>query len=121
LRMGSLAMQSAVFFTIAMSFLFVFSARQLNALCFYLSFPPLAILLLYSYAKRFTTLSHLVLGFAVGCAPLAAWLAIRGEFGWPPVLFGGAVTFSVSGFEGIYALEYHDFERKANVPSPAIQ
>ena len=41
---------------------------------------------LYSYTKRFTSLSHLVLGFAIGCAPLAAWLAIRGEFAWPPVL-----------------------------------
>ncbi len=117
LPMGTLSIQSAVFFTIAMSFLFVFSARQLNALCFYLSFPTLAILLFYSYTKRFTTLSHLVLGFAVGCAPLAAWLAIRGEFAWPPVLLSGAVMFWVAGFDVIYALQDTEFDRTANLLS----
>ena len=71
---GTLSIQFAVAFTVAMSGLFVFAAWQLNALCFYLSFPTLAILLLYSYTKRFTSLSHVVLGFAIGCAPLAAWL-----------------------------------------------
>src|SRR5207302_8933693 len=102
---GTLSVQFAIVFTIAMSFLFIFAASQLNSLCFYLSFPTLAILLLYSYTKRFTTLSHMGLGFAIGCAPLAAWLEIRGEFGWPPVLLSGAVMFWVAGFDLIYALE----------------
>src|SRR6266705_5475907 len=105
----------AVVFTIAMSLLFVFSAWRLNALCFYLSFPTLAILLFYSYTKRFTTLSHLVLGFAVGCAPLAAWLAVRGEFAWPPILLSGAVMFWVAGFDLIYALQDVEFDRKAKL------
>ena len=112
---GTLSIQFAVAFMIAMSFLFVFSAWQLNVLCFYLSFPALAVLLLYSYTKRFTTLSHLVLGFAVGCAPLAAWLAIRGQFGWPPALLSGAVMFWVAGFDVIYALQDTEFDRKANL------
>ena len=112
---GSLSMQFAVAFTIAMSALFVFSAWQLNWLCFYLSFPTLAILLLYSYTKRFTSLSHIVLGFAVGCAPLAAWLAIRGEFAWPPILLSAAVMFWVAGFDLIYALQDIDFDRKAKL------
>ena len=115
LPQGTLSMGFAVVFTIAMSLLFVFAAWQLNSLCFYLSFPTLAILLLYSYTKRFTWLSHLVLGFAVGCAPLAAWLAIDGEFAWPPVFLSGAVTFWVAGFDLIYALQDVEFDRKAKL------
>ena len=112
---GSLSMEFAVVFTIIMSALFIFSALQLNVLCFYLSFPTLAILLSYSYTKRFTSLSHLVLGFAVGCAPLAAWLAIRGEFAWPPVLLSAAVMFWVAGFDLIYALQDIEFDRQAKL------
>jgi 4-hydroxybenzoate polyprenyltransferase len=56
-----------------------------------------------------------VLGFAVGCAPLAAWLAIRGEFAWPPVLLSGAVMFWVAGFDVIYALQDVDFDRNAKL------
>src|SRR5204863_916135 len=105
----------AVVFTVIMSALFVFAAWQLNPLCFYLSFPMLAILLSYSYTKRFTSLSHIVLGFAVGCAPLAAWLAIRGEFAWPPLLLSAAVMFWVAGFDLIYALQDIEFDRKARL------
>ncbi len=115
LPQGTLSMGFAVVFTIAMSLLFVFAAWQLNSLCFYLSFPTLAILLLYSYTKRFTWLSHVVLGFAVGCAPLAAWLAIDGEFAWPPVFLSGAVMFWVAGFDLIYALQDVEFDRKAKL------
>ncbi|PYR89606.1 MAG: 4-hydroxybenzoate octaprenyltransferase [Acidobacteria bacterium] len=115
LAQGILSMGFAVVFTIAMSLLFVFAAWQLNSLCFYLSFPTLAILLLYSYTKRFTWLSHVVLGFGVGCAPLAAWLAIDGEFAWPPVFLSGAVTFWVAGFDLIYALQDVEFDRKAKL------
>ena len=112
---GALSIQFAVAFTVIMSGLFVFAAWQLNALCFYLSFPTLAILLLYSYTKRFTSLSHVVLGFAIGCAPLAAWLAIRGEFAWPPILLSAAVMFWVAGFDLIYALQDIEFDRKARL------
>jgi 4-hydroxybenzoate polyprenyltransferase len=109
---GTLSMPFAVAFTAAMSGLFIFAAYQLNPLCFYLSFPALAILLLYSYTKRFTALSHLFLGLAIGLAPLAAWLAIRGTFAWPPILLSGAVMFWVAGFDVIYALQDIDFDRK---------
>ncbi len=112
---GTLSLRFAAVFTAAMSALFIFSAWQLNALCFYLSFPTLAVLLLYSYTKRFTSLSHVVLGFAVGCAPLAAWLAIRGAFAWPPVLLSGAVMFWVAGFDLIYALQDVEFDRAARL------
>jgi len=112
---GTLSVQFAVIFTIAMSGLFIFSAWELNSLCFYLSFPTLVILLSYSYTKRFTSLSHIVLGFSVGCAPLAAWLAIRGQFAWPPVLLSASVMFWVAGFDLIYALQDVEFDRTAKL------
>ena len=112
---GTLTIQFAVLFTAVMSALFVFSAWALNPLCFYLSFPTLGVLFLYSYTKRFTALSHVVLGFAIGSAPLAAWLAIRGEFAWAPVLLSGAVMFWIAGFDVIYALQDQDFDRKNNL------
>src|SRR5215470_18022173 len=112
---GYLSFQFATVFTIVMSGLFIFSAWELNSLCFYLSFPTLAILLGYSYTKRFTSLSHLVLGFSVGCAPLAAWLAIRGQFAWPPVLLSASVMFWVAGFDLIYALQDIEFDRTAKL------
>ena len=112
---GILSMRFAAVFTVVMSLLFVYSASRLNSLCLYLSFPALAILFLYSYTKRFTSLSHLVLGFAVGCAPLAAWLAVTGEFAWTPVLLSAAVMFWVAGFDVIYALQDTDFDRNTNL------
>jgi len=112
---GRLSMRFAVVFTIVASALFVFAAWQLNPLCFYLSFPTLAVLFAYSYTKRFTSMSHIVLGFSIGCAPLAAWLAIRGEFALAPVLLSGAVMCWVAGFDVIYALQDTDFDRKARL------
>jgi len=115
LARGTLSVQFAVLFTLAMSLLFIFAAWQLNLLCFYLSFPTLAILFVYSYTKRLTLFSHVVLGFAIGCAPLAAWLAIRGNFAWAPVLLSGAVMFWVAGFDLIYALQDIEFDRRAKL------
>jgi 4-hydroxybenzoate polyprenyltransferase len=115
LPQGNLSVQFALVFTVVMSSIFIFAAWELNTICFYLSFPMLAILLLYSYTKRFTALSHIALGFVIGCAPLAAWLAIRGEFGWPPVLLSAAVMFWVAGFDLIYALQDVEFDRKAKL------
>jgi 4-hydroxybenzoate polyprenyltransferase len=109
---GTLSMPFAVVFTVLMAGLFVFSAAQLNALCLYLSFPALAILFFYSYTKRFTAMSHVVLGVAIGMAPLAAWLAIRGEFALPPVLLSAAVMFWIAGFDIIYSLQDMEFDRK---------
>jgi 4-hydroxybenzoate polyprenyltransferase len=57
-------------------------------------------------------MSHLFLGFAIGLAPLAAWLSIRGEFAWPPVLLSASVMFWIAGFDIIYALQDLEFDRK---------
>jgi 4-hydroxybenzoate polyprenyltransferase len=110
---GELTIFFAVLFTAAMSALFVASAGMLNRLCLILSFPVLAILLGYSYTKRFTPLSHLVLGFAIGLAPLGAWLAIRGEFDLTPILLGSAVMLWIGGFDIIYACQDTEFDRSA--------
>ncbi len=115
LAKGTLSVEFAIVFTAVMSALFVIAAWELNPLCFYLSFPTLGVLFLYSFTKRFTSLSHLVLGFAIGAAPLAAWLAIQGQFGWVPVLLSGAVMFWIAGFDVIYALQDTEFDRQANL------
>ena len=112
---GTLSKSFAILFTIAMSALFVISAGLLNPLCFYLSFPTLAILLSYSYTKRFTSLSHIVLGFAIGLAPLGAWLAIRGSFGLAPIILGSAVMLWIAGFDIIYACQDITFDRQAGL------
>jgi 4-hydroxybenzoate polyprenyltransferase len=115
LAKGTLSTRFAVVFTVAMSGLFVLAAGELNRLCFYLSFPVLGIFFFYSYTKRFTSLSHLVLGFAIGSAPLAAWIAIRGKFDWVPVLLSAAVMFWIAGFDVIYALQDTEFDRGAKL------
>ena len=112
---GTLSRRFAIGFTVAMSVLFIWSAWQLNPICFYLSFPTLGILFFYSLTKRFTEWSHLFLGAAIGMAPLAAWLAIRGQFEWPPVLLSLAVMFWVAGFDVIYSLQDTDFDRETRL------
>jgi len=112
---GTLSRRFAVAFTVIMSAIFILSAWQLNPLCFYLSFPTLAILLCYSYTKRFTAWSHLFLGVSIGVAPLAAWLAIRGQFAWTPVFLSLAVMFWVAGFDVIYSLQDAEFDRASRL------
>jgi 4-hydroxybenzoate polyprenyltransferase len=95
----------------------VLAAGMLNPLCLALSPVALAIVLLYSYAKRFTSLSHVVLGLALGMAPVGAWLAIRGRFDLVPILLGLAVLFWVAGFDTIYACQDVDFDRNEGLRS----
>jgi 4-hydroxybenzoate polyprenyltransferase len=82
-----------------------------------LSVPVLAWLCGYSYAKRFTSLAHAWLGSALALAPVAAWVALRGDVAWPPVLLGLAVLFWVNGFDIIYACQDVDFDRSAGLHS----
>src|SRR5437588_8848249 len=85
-------------FVIVSSAIFVIAAAQLNRLALWLSPVALAVLLLYSYTKRFTRWSHLVLGFALGIAPSAAWIAIRGSLDPRILLLTASVPFWVAGF-----------------------
>ena len=120
---GLLSTGSVVLFTLLCSLGFVagtllFLPRNPWPLC--ASLPVLAFLLGYSYAKRFTTLSHFWLGTALALAPPAAWVAIRGELAWPPIVLAAAVVLWVAGFDMIYACQDFDFDvamRLRSVPA----
>ncbi|MGO9127245.1 MAG: UbiA-like polyprenyltransferase [Terriglobales bacterium] len=96
---------------------FVLAASRLNRLSLMLSPVALAILLLYSYTKRFTRWSHLVLGFAMGMAPSAAWIAVRGSLDPRILLLTAAVTFWGAGFDVLYACQDYDFDRQSGLHS----
>ncbi len=104
-------------FVLVSCVIFVFAAAQLNRLSFVLSPVALAILLLYSYTKRFTRWSHLVLGFAMGIAPSAAWIAVRGSLDPRILLLTAAVTFWGGGFDVLYACQDFDFDQQAGLHS----
>ncbi len=97
--------------------IFVFPAAQLNRLTLILSPVALAVVLLYSYSKRFTRWSHLFLGFALGIAPAAAWIAVRGSLDPRILLLTAAVTFWVGGFDVIYACQDFEFDRSRGLHS----
>ena len=104
-------------FVIVSCAIFILAASQLNRLTLWLSPIALAVLLLYSYTKRFTRLSHLVLGFALGIAPSAAWIAVRGSLDPRILLLTAAVTFWVAGFDILYACQDFEFDRNAELHS----
>jgi 4-hydroxybenzoate polyprenyltransferase len=82
-----------------------------------LSVPVLLWLLGYSYAKRITSLAHFWLGLSLSLAPVAAWIALRGDLAWPPILLALAVLLWVAGFDIIYACQDVEFDRRAGLRS----
>jgi 4-hydroxybenzoate polyprenyltransferase len=104
-------------FTVVMAVLFVFSASRLNRLSLELSPVALAVLLGYSYMKRITRWSHLVLGLALGIAPAAAWIAIRGGLDPRILVLTAAVLFWVAGFDVLYACQDAEHDRGAGLRS----
>jgi 4-hydroxybenzoate polyprenyltransferase len=96
---------------------FVTAAWQLNRLSLLLSPFALAVILLYSYTKRFTRWSHLVLGFAMGIAPSAAWIAVRGSLDPRILLLTAAVTFWGAGFDVLYSCQDYEFDRSSGLHS----
>ncbi len=114
---GDLSPTFVTTFVIVSCAIFVLAAAQLNRLTLWLSPVALAVLLLYSYTKRFTRWSHLVLGFALGIAPSAAWIAVRGTLDPRILLLTAAVTFWVAGFDVLYACQDFDFDRDAGLHS----
>src|SRR5271170_3541991 len=97
--------------------IFVLAASQLNHLTLMLSPVALGVILLYSYTKRFTRWSHLFLGFALGIAPAAAWIAVRGSLDPRILLLTAAVTFWGAGFDVLYACQDYDFDRQSGLHS----
>jgi 4-hydroxybenzoate polyprenyltransferase len=114
---GQLSPAFVATFVIVSCGIFILAASQLNRLTLWLSPVALAVLLLYSYTKRFTRFSHLVLGFALGIAPSAAWIAVRGSLDPRILLLTAAVTFWVAGFDILYACQDFDFDRAAGLHS----
>jgi 4-hydroxybenzoate polyprenyltransferase len=118
---GTISSTAALFFTIVNCLAFIITTWFINPLCFYLSFIALAVILGYSYAKRFTALCHLILGLGLSLAPIGAWLAVTGTFNLLPILFSGAVLTWVSGFDIIYALQDEKFDKENHLHSiPAM-
>jgi len=114
---GHLSPAFVATFVVVSSVIFILAASQLNRLTLLLSPVALAVLLLYSYTKRVTRWSHLVLGFALGIAPSAAWIAVRGSLDPRILLLTAAVTFWVGGFDVLYACQDYDFDRNYGLHS----
>ena len=104
-------------FTIISASLLVFSAFKLNLLAFRLSPVALIVIMLYSYTKRFTSLSHLWLGISLAISPIGAWIAVTGQFAVLPLLLGLAVMFWTAGFDIIYACQDFDFDKRKGLYS----
>lgn len=114
---GTISPQAALAFVIICSLAFIATTWFINPLCFYLSPVALAVVLGYSYTKRFTWLCHVVLGVGLSLAPIGAYLAVTGVFNLLPLLFSFTVLFWVSGFDIIYALQDEEFDRSNNLYS----
>lgn len=114
---GIIGENSALLFTGLNVVLFIAVTYFINSLCFFLSPVALAVILGYSYTKRFTALCHLVLGIGLALAPVGAFLAVTGQFNLLPVLLGFVVMFWVSGFDIIYALQDDTFDKSQNLYS----
>ncbi|MBN9380866.1 MAG: UbiA family prenyltransferase [Chitinophagaceae bacterium] len=114
---GIISKNSALRFVIFNCVGFIVCTWFINPLCFALSFVALAVVLGYSYTKRFTPFCHLVLGVGLSLAPIGAFLAVTGHFALLPILFSFAVIFWVSGFDIIYALQDEEFDKSQKLYS----
>jgi 4-hydroxybenzoate polyprenyltransferase len=108
---GRLSRQFVIGFIVFFCALFIFAASQLNRLTLLLSPVALAIVLLYSYTKRFTSFSHFVLGLALGVAPSAAWIAVRGSLDPRMIILTIAVMLWVGGFDILYSCQDYEYDR----------
>jgi 4-hydroxybenzoate polyprenyltransferase len=126
LPQGKIKVWEASLLTVTASLVFLYAAYQLNLVCFVLSPLALAIIFFYSLTKRFTWASHLFLGLALSLAPMGAWLAVSGS---PidltelfiPFFLGLGVLFWLAGFDIIYSLQDHVFDRKQGLHSIPVR
>jgi 4-hydroxybenzoate polyprenyltransferase len=114
---GTISLGEASVFVLASVMLFVIAAAKLSALCFWLSFPVLAVFFMYSYTKRFTWFSHIVLGFAIGMAPMAVWVAVNGSLSWKICILSLALLSYIAGFDVLYACQDVEFDRREGLYS----
>lgn len=108
---GVIGVPETVLFVVCSFGFMVLAAYMLNPLCLKLSPVAIAVLVIYSYTKRFTWASHFVLGLAISASPLGAWIAIRGTFDLVVMPLAAAVIFWLAGFDVLYALQDIDFDR----------
>jgi 4-hydroxybenzoate polyprenyltransferase len=123
---GAVKIWEAAALTVLASLLFVYAASRLNSVCFVLSPVALAVVFFYSLTKRFTWTSHLFLGLALSLAPLGAWLAVAdGPIDLQelkiPVYLGMAVLFWLAGFDIIYSLQDHEFDKQHGLNSIPVR
>jgi len=114
---GKISEKNALWFVIINSALFIIASSFLNKLVFFLAPVALAVVLGYSYTKRFTWFCHFILGLGLSLAPVGAYLAVTGEFSLLPVLFSLTVLFWTAGFDIIYSLQDEEFDRINNLKS----
>jgi 4-hydroxybenzoate polyprenyltransferase len=115
---GKLSVVFVLIFTIVGAGTFLFAAAMLNRLTLILSPIALASIMLYSYTKRWTTLSHIVLGWCLAIAPTGAWIAVRGAIDSPaPLLLSLVVMLWTAGFDVLYACQDFDFDRREGLYS----
>jgi len=115
LATGALSVQFAWVFTAAAAAVLIIAAWQLNPLALKLSPVALAVLFFYSYTKRFTSWSHLVLGFCLGMSPAAAWIAIAGSLDPRMLILCAAVTLWVGGFDVLYACQDIEYDKSVDL------
>jgi 4-hydroxybenzoate polyprenyltransferase len=112
---GTLSAGFAWGFIVVSALVFLAAARALNPLCFKLAPLALALVFFYSYTKRFTAFSHLVLGLSLGVAPAAAWIGVTGALDPRILWLTAAVTFWTAGFDVIYSCQDFEFDRSAGL------
>lgn len=118
---GTISPRKALIFVVVNALLFMGIALWINPLAFYLSPVALVVLLGYSYTKRFTAWCHIVLGVALGIAPVGAYIAVTGQFAVFPILLAGLVITWCSGFDIIYALQDVEFDRQQALHSVPVR
>ena len=118
---GKVSLLAAASLTVASAALFLATAAWLGPLCLRLAPIVLVLVLGYSFAKRFTWLCHLFLGLAIGSAPAAAWIAVRGQLDAPALWLSVAVATWIAGFDVLYALDDRDFDQKAGIHSIPVR
>lgn len=118
---GKISSRAARWFVIGNCVAFMATTYLINPLCFYLSPVALAVVLGYTYTKRFTYLCHFVLGLGLALAPVGAYLAVTAQWALLPVLYGLVVLLWVAGFDIIYALQDEEFDRGQRLQSIPVR
>lgn len=118
---GTVSLAEAWLLVVTACGLLFLAAGMLNPLCLALAPVALGFFVLYAYCKRFTSFAHVILGVCLAAAPVGAWIALRGDLGWPVLVLGGAVLCWVAGFDIFYALQDVDFDRNQGLYSIPVR